>query len=48
VEIPKENLVTIEEDVAPTNKKKGFPRREADRISKYDEAAELAFKEKKD
>jgi hypothetical protein len=48
VEVPKENLVTIEEDVAPTNKKRGFPRREADRISKYDEAAELAFKEKKD
>jgi hypothetical protein len=48
VEIPKENLVTIEEDVATTTKKRGFPRREADRISKYDEAAELAFKEKKD
>jgi hypothetical protein len=48
VEIPKENLVTIEEATEPTNKKKGFPRREADRISKYDEAAELAFKEKKE
>jgi hypothetical protein len=47
VEVPKENLVTIEEDVATTNKKKGFPRREADRISKYDEKAELAFKEKR-
>jgi hypothetical protein len=48
VEIPKENLVTIEEDVATTTKKRGFPRRQADRISKYDESAELAFKEKKD
>jgi len=48
VEIPKENLVTIEEAPEPKSKKKGFPRREADRISKYDEAAELAFKEKKD
>jgi hypothetical protein len=48
VEIPKENLVTIEEDVATTTKKRGFPRRQADRISKYDEAAELAFKEKKE
>jgi hypothetical protein len=48
VEVPKENLVTIEEATEPTNKKKGFPRREADRISKYDEAAELAFKEKKE
>ncbi len=48
VEIPKENLVTIEEATEPTNKKKGFPRREADRISKYDEKAELAFKEKKE
>jgi hypothetical protein len=48
VEIAKENLVAIEEDVTPTNKKKGFPRREADRISKYDEQAELAFKEKKE
>jgi len=47
VEIPKENLVTIEEAPVPTNKKKGFPRRQADRISKYDEQAELAFKEKK-
>jgi len=47
VEIPKENLVAIEENVAPTNKKRGFPRREADRISSYDEQAELAFKEKK-
>jgi hypothetical protein len=47
VEIPKENLVAIEEDEAPKNKKKGFPRREADRISKYDEKAELAFKEKR-
>lgn len=47
VEVPKENLVTIEEDVAPTNKKRGFPRRQTDRISKYDEKAELAFKEKK-
>jgi hypothetical protein len=48
VEIPKENLATIQEDAAPTNKKRGFPRRQADRISKYDEQAELAFKEKKD
>ena len=48
VEIPKENLVTIEENEAPANKKRGFPRRQADRISKYDEQAELAFKEKKD
>ncbi len=48
VEIPKENLVAIEEDATSTNKKKGFPRRQADRISKYDEKAELAFKEKKD
>lgn len=47
VEIPKENLATIEEAEAPTNKKRGFPRRQADRISKYDEQAELAFKEKK-
>lgn len=48
VEIPKENLATIEEAEAPTGKKRGFPRRQADRISKYDEQAELAFKEKKD
>lgn len=48
VEIAKENLVTIEEAAAPTGKKRGFPRRQADRISKYDEQAELAFKEKKD
>ena len=48
VEIAKENLVAIEEDVTPTNKKRGFPRREATRISKYDEQAELAFKEKKE
>ena len=48
VEIPKENLATIEEESAPTTKKRGFPRRQAERISKYDEAAELAFKEKKD
>jgi hypothetical protein len=48
VEIPKENLATIEEVEAPTNKKRGFPRRQAERISKYDEQAELAFKEKKD
>ncbi len=47
VEIPKENLATIEEAPAPTNQKRGFPRRQADRISKYDEQAELAFKEKK-
>jgi hypothetical protein len=47
VEVPKENLVTIEEEPASTNKKKGFPRRQADRISKYDEQAELAFKEKR-
>lgn len=48
VEIPKENLATIEEVTEPTNKKRGFPRRQTDRISKYDEQAELAFKEKKD
>jgi hypothetical protein len=48
VEIPKENLATIEEAEAPTTKKRGFPRRQAERISKYDEKAELAFKEKKD
>jgi hypothetical protein len=48
VEVPKENLVTIEEEPASTNKKRGFPRRQADRISKYDEQAELAFKEKKE
>lgn len=48
VEIPKENLATIEETEAPTTKKRGFPRRQAERISKYDEQAELAFKEKKD
>lgn len=55
VEIPKENLVAIEadveskkEDVDSKKKKRGFPRRQADRISKYDEEAELAFKEKKD
>jgi hypothetical protein len=47
VEIPKENLVTIEEATEPANKKRGFPRRQTDRISKYDENAELAFKEKK-
>ena len=47
VEIPKENLATIEENEAPTNKKRGFPRRQAERISKYDEKAELAFKEKR-
>ncbi len=47
VEVPKENLVTIEEESAPTKKKRGFPRREADRISNYDEQAELAFKQKK-
>lgn len=48
VEIPKENLATIEETTQATGKKRGFPRRQADRISKYDEQAELAFKEKKD
>jgi len=48
VEIPKENLATIEEAPVSTGKKKGFPRRQADRISKYDEKAELAFKEKLD
>ena len=47
VEIPKENLATIEEAEAPTTKKRGFPRRQAERISKYDEKAELAFKEKR-
>lgn len=47
VEVPKENLVTIEEEPAPTKKKRGFPRRQAERISTYDEQAELAFKEKR-
>ena len=47
VEIPKENLATIEEATTSSNKKRGFPRREVDRISKYDEQAELAFKEKR-
>lgn len=47
VEIPKENLATIEETTQTTGKKRGFPRRQADRISKYDEQAELAFKEKR-
>jgi len=47
VEIFKENLATIEEATPSSNKKRGFPRRQADRISKYDEQAELAFKEKK-
>lgn len=47
VQIAKENLVTMQEAVSSTTKKRGFPRRQADRISKYDEQAELAFKEKK-
>ena len=47
VQIAKENLATIEEAPLSTSKKRGFPRRQADRISKYDEQAELAFKEKK-
>lgn len=48
VQIAKENLVTMQEAVSSTTKKRGFPRRQAERISKYDEKAELAFKEKKD
>jgi len=47
IQVPKENLVTIEERTTSPKKKRGFPRRQTDRISSYDEQAELAFKEKK-
>jgi len=46
VEIPKENLTTIEE-IDETKKRRGFPNRKGNKIdSKYDEKAELAFREK--
>jgi len=66
IEIPKENITSIEEDVEskieeividaasdetipPLTPRRGFPNRKSNKIkdiSKYDEAAELAFKEK--
>lgn len=49
VEIPKENITTIETVSAQTKKKRGFPNRKSklEDISKYDAEAELAFREKK-
>jgi hypothetical protein len=66
IEIPKENITSIEEDIEskteeividatsdetipPLTQKRGFPNRKSNKIediSKYDEKAELAFKEK--
>jgi len=49
VEIPKENITTIETGSGEPKKKRGFPNRKTkvEDISKYDEKAELAFREKK-
>ena len=47
VEIEKENIVTVEENVAQdTSKKRGFPNRKSKLEPKYDYEAELAFREK--
>ncbi len=49
VEIPKENITTIETEMGESKKKRGFPNRKSkvEDISKYDAEAELAFREKK-